>query len=89
MVKKIIFMNLKRFIKDNAVSLIFSFFCLGVFIGLSGSVALILLSFFIGIYFGQKIQVGNSKNQFMRQAQELIIGEIPLIKSRNKRKRVQ
>lgn len=89
MVKRKILMNLKSFIKANATSLIITFFCLGIFIGLSGSVALILLSFFIGAVFGVKIQSGDIKNQFMKQAQELIKGEIPLIKLPKKRKRVQ
>ncbi|AIL13912.1 hypothetical protein IM40_11295 (plasmid) [Candidatus Paracaedimonas acanthamoebae] len=89
MVKRKIPMTLKSFIKANAIPLIVTFFCLGVFIGLSGSVALILLSFFIGVFFGLKIQAGNLKNQFMKQAQELIIGEIPLIKLPSKRKKVQ
>lgn len=82
-------MTLKSFINANTTSLIVTFFCLGVFIGLSGSVALILLSFFIGAFLGLKIQAVNLKNQFMKQAQELIIGEIPLIKSPEKRKKVQ
>lgn len=89
MVKRKIPLTLKSFIKTNAVSLIMTFFCLGVFIGLSGSVALILLSFFIGVYFGLKIQAGNLKNKFMKQDQELIKGEIPFIKLPKKRKRVQ
>ena len=89
MVKRKIPMTLKSFIKTNATSLIITFFCLGVFIGLSGSVALILLSFCIGTYFGLTLQAGNLKNQFMKQAQELIKGEIPLIKLPKKRKRVQ
>ncbi len=88
MVKRKIPMSIKSFIKINAASLIVTFFCLGIFIGLSGSVALILLSFCIGTYFGLKIQAGNLKNQFMKQAQELIKVEIPFIKSSKKRKKV-
>ncbi|AIL13732.1 hypothetical protein IM40_10010 (plasmid) [Candidatus Paracaedimonas acanthamoebae] len=82
-------MTLKSYIKANATSLIVTFFCLGIFIGLSGSGALILLSFFIGVFFGLKIQAGNLKNQFIKQAQALIIGETPLIKLPSKRKKVQ
>ncbi|OJX08957.1 MAG: hypothetical protein BGO76_06410 [Caedibacter sp. 38-128] len=82
-------MTLKSYIKANAASLIITFFCLGVFIGLSGSVALIFLSFCIGAYFGLNVQAGNLKNQFIKQAQALIIGETPLIKLPSKRKKVQ
>ncbi len=80
-------LTLKSFIKANAASLIMTFFCLGVFIGLSGSVALILLSFFIGVYLGMKIQGGDFKNPFMKQARGLILEEIPLIKLPKKRKK--
>lgn len=88
MVKRKIPMTLKSFIRTNAAPLIMAFFCLGIFIGLSGSVAVILLSFFIGVYFGLRLQTGNLKNHFMKQAQELIKGEIPFIKSPKKRKKV-
>lgn len=89
MLKRKIPITLKSFIKANAASLIMIFFCLGVFIGLSGSVAFILLSFFICVYLGIIIQGGDLKNQLMKQARSLILEEIPLIKLPKKRKKVQ
>lgn len=79
-------MTLKTFIKTNAVSLIVSFFCIGVFIGLSGSIAQILLSFFVGVYFGIKIKKGDFRNQFIQQVQEIIIERSALNKLAKKRK---
>ena len=82
-------MTLKKFIQANAAILIVSFFCIGIFIGLSGSVALILLSFFVGVFVGLKTKRGNFKNQLIEQAQAIIIGEAPLIRLSKKRKRIR
>ena len=89
MLKRKIMINLKTFIKSNAVLLIFSFFCIGVMIGLSGSFALILLSFFIGIYLGTRIQKGDLFKQLIHQVQEMIIGETSPTRLNKKRKRIK
>jgi UPF0716 family protein affecting phage T7 exclusion len=78
-------MKIKTCIKTNALTLIIVFFCVGIFIGITGSVALILLSFCLGVYVGIMINKGHFKNQIAQQLREIVTGETPLINLPKKR----
>ncbi|OJX03717.1 MAG: hypothetical protein BGO76_00125 [Caedibacter sp. 38-128] len=76
-------MQLKTFIQNNTIKLIIAFFCVGIFVGLSGSFALILLSFSIGIFVGTQLIKGNLKNKIIKKVSKnalLKFNSIPFIR---------
>lgn len=80
-------MSLKTFIKNNYITLIFVFFCIGIFIGITGSLALVLISFFLYIYIGIMLNRNTSKDQIVQQICEIVGGAPSFMQLLGKKKK--